>query len=214
MTSLSWKRTVEQIALRNRNHRILGITSVATGAGVTLISRLTAKALADSGCRTLVVDLSQAVPADSAEAAPTAATFRNAIAKTQHGFDVLSFGGEDGGRAPRMVDLHEYLLRDAADYDNVILDVPAVLGNDTGRLSAVTVSAICNATLLVCALGKDKQADVSEVAGLLRGSGSALAGVVSNESFIQDSSAAAAFQRLAMRLRWRASAREQSGSPA
>lgn len=213
MTSLNWKRTIEQIALRNRSYRILGFTSVATGAGVSLVCRLTAKALTDCGCRVLLVDLSEAAPADTVTPPPAAVTFRGAIVTSPNGFDILSFVGDEFGKAPRMAELREFLLRDVADYDNIVLDMPAVLANDGDRLSAVRVSAICDAVLLVCALGKDKLADISEVFGLIKGGGSALAGLVSNEIFSPEP-ASASLRRFAKKFKWRAGTGERSGSPA
>ncbi len=191
MTSLNWQRTVEQIALRNRRYRILGLTSVASGAGVSLISRLTAKALAESGCRTLLVDLSQAVLAEGNAKAGAMTNIAGAIANSPNGFDILSFSSDDGRKIPRMVDLRDFLRTDIAGYDNVVLDMPAVLDNDGEKVSAVSISAICDAMLLVCALGKDRRTDIDEVVNLIKGGGTRLVGVISNEGFNKDTFSAA-----------------------
>ena len=213
MTSLNWQRTVEQIALRNRRYRILGLTSVASGAGVSLISRLTAKALAESGCRTLLVDLSQAVLAEGNAKAGAMTNIAGAIANSPNGFDILSFSSDDGRKIPRMVDLRDFLRTDIAGYDNVVLDMPAVLDNDGEKVSAVSISAICDAMLLVCALGKDRRTDIDEVVNLIKGGGTQLVGVISNEGFNMDTFSAA-LRRWTRIFKRRSQTAEPSGSTA
>ena len=213
MTSLNWQRTVEQIALRNRRYRILGFTSVASDAGVSLISRLTAKALSESGCRTLLVDLSQAVLAEGNAKAGTMSNIAGAITNSANGFDILSFSGDDGRKIPRMVDLRDFLRTEVAGYDNVVLDMPAVLDNDGEKLSAVSISAICDAMLLVCALGKDSRVEIDEVVNLIKGGGTQLVGVVSNEGFNTDT-VYAALRRWSRIFKRRSPTAEPSGSTA
>lgn len=213
MTSLNWQRTVEQIALRNRRYRILGFTSVASDAGVSLISRLTAKALAESGCRTLFVDLSQAVLAEGNAKAGAMSNIAAAITSSANGFDILSFSGDDGRKIPRMVDLRDFLRTEVAGYDNVVLDMPAVLDNDGEKLSAVSISAICDAMLLVCALGKDRRVEIDEAVNLIKGGGTQLVGIVSNEGFNTDT-VYAALRRLSRIFKRRSPTAEPSGSTA
>ena len=213
MTSLNWQRTVEQIALRNRRYRILGFTSVASDAGVSLISRLTAKALSESGCRTLLVDLSQAVLAEGNAKAGTMSNIAGAITNSANGFDILSFSGDDGRKIPRMVDLRDFLRTEVAGYDNVVLDMPAVLDNDGEKLSAVSISAICDAMLLVCALGKDSRVEIDEAVNLIKGGGTQLVGVVSNEGFNKDT-VNAALRRWSRIFKRRSPTAEPSGSTA
>lgn len=213
MTSLNWQRTVEQIALRNRRYRILGFTSVASDAGVSLISRLTAKALAESGCRTLFVDLSQAVLAEGNGKAGAMSNTAAAITNSANGFDILSFSGDDGRKIPRMVDLRDFLRTEVAGYDNVVLDMPAVLDNDGEKLSAVSISAICDAMLLVCALGKDRRVEIDEAVNLIKGGGTQLVGIVSNEGFNTDT-VYAALRRLSRIFKRRSPTAEPSGSTA
>lgn len=187
MLDLGWQRTLEQVALRNRRYRLLGFTSLARSAGVSLVSRLIAKALAGSGCKTLLVDLSDAATADWDGKPVSSTAFRNAIVTTTHGFDLLSGTTEECARHfSNVTALRDFLQRDIPEYDNVVLDMPSILDNDGRWLSTVSTSAICNAMFLVCVVGKDRKSDIAEVAGLLKGAGTTLAGVISNEGVHRD----------------------------
>ncbi len=183
MTILNWQRSVEQIALSNERHRTIGFTSVRGGAGVSVISRLVAKTFAKGGSGTLLVDMSGSHAAPSFGAQPVStATLRGCIVKSQHDYDLLPGTVVEEHRAcANLLKLRETLLHDFSDYKHVVLDLPPIHEGNSGSLNTVAAAAICDRLFLVCAIGQDRQGEVSEVLSVLRGSGVALAGLVSNE---------------------------------
>jgi Mrp family chromosome partitioning ATPase len=183
MTILNWQRSVEQIALSNERYRTIGFTSVRGGAGVSVISRLLAKAYANNGSATLLVDMSGSYAAQSVGVqSASSATLRGCIVKSQHEFDLLSGTVlEDHRACANLQKLRETLLHDFQDYKHVVLDLPPIHEINDGSLNTVAAAAICDRLFLVCAIGQDCQSEVSEVLSILRDSGVPLAGIVSNE---------------------------------
>lgn len=184
MSSQNWKRSIEQIALTNARHRVLGLTSARRKSGVSLMCRLIARTLASSGTKTLLVDMSAPNPtAADADGMPlTAGALRGCIVPTAYQFDLLSGVENEEQRAfANLPRLRELLLNDLSDYQHVVLDLPPMLESDIGVFNKLAAAALCDRLLLVCAIGKDKQAEITEVAGLLRGAGVALSGIISNE---------------------------------
>ena len=183
MTIANWQRSIEQIALRNRRYRILGLTSARRGAGVSVISRLLARTLATSGSNTILVDLShpQGGAAPEISAAPVG-SLRAFITPSAHGFDLLAGTTPEVHRAAtNLLALRELLMHDLSKYQHIILDFPPILDDDQTGFSTVLAATICDGLLLVGAVGKDKRAELVEALSLLRSSGTTISGVVSNE---------------------------------
>ena len=184
MTLLNWQRCIEQIVLANQQEKILGLTSARRGAGVSQISRLTAMTIATTGAKTLLVNMSEpgSLVVRYDNTSPMAKDLREHIVSTEHGYDLLA-GRHDVVRLAfaRLPRLREMLLNEFTDYKHVVIDLPPILEALGGGFNTITAAAICDRLLLVCALGRERRSEVVGVVSLLRSSGIALSGVVSNE---------------------------------
>lgn len=187
MSLLGWQRSIEQIILTSTNarNRVLGLTSVRRGAGVSLVCRHLAKTVGVGGSKALLVDMSEPPesPPINSERQWSVAAIRERIVPSVHGYDLLAGHAGEGdyglfGNLPR---LREMLASEFLDYDRIIVDIPAILDAAETGFNAVAAAAICDRLLLVCAVGTDKRAELSEAVSLLKGAGVAISGVISNE---------------------------------
>lgn len=185
MNQPNWQRSIEQIVLTatNQRNRVLGLTSLNRGAGVSMICRHLARTFASSGNSALLIDMSWAQATSGIAVAASSAMFRETIVSSGHGYDVLSVGGEGAGSAvfgnlPRF---REMLRTDFADYDRFVIDMPPILETAEAGFSTVAAAAMCDRLMLVCAVGVDKRSEVSSVVSMLKGAGVALSGIISNE---------------------------------
>lgn len=181
MTLLNWQRSIEHIVVANKGCRVVGLTSVRSGAGVSHIGRGMAKSIAETGARTLVIMLSQMSSAGSDQPAP-AGELRASIVPSVHGYDIFS-GNDSDGRpiALNARELRQALENELAEYDRIILDLPAICEDAGNGLRAVSVAPICDRVLLVCLVGSDRSTEIAEAAALLRGAGAVVSGVIANE---------------------------------
>lgn len=178
MSPLSWQRSIEQIVLSGtgRSDRVIGLTSVHSGAGVSLICRHIARTIASSGRSALLIDMSKPQPISNP-------AIREDIATTPYGCDVLAGLAEDGSRAlfddlPR---LREMLTTDFAGYDRIVIDMAPIFDNTDTGFNSVAAAAVCDRLFLVCAVGTDSRAEIASAVSLLKGAGVPLSGLISNE---------------------------------
>lgn len=183
MTQLNWKRSIGQIVMANKGCRLLGLTAVRHGAGVSTICRRAATLMATGGAKTLVVCLSEphASATRHGSEKPTSA-LRSAIVPSLHGYDLLNCPDSDGLLATlNAVQLRDILDNEFSDYDRIIIDLPPLCDDTSDGLSTAGIATVCDRVLLVCVVGVDHRAELAEAAAILHSSGATLAGVVSNE---------------------------------
>ena len=185
MAQLNSQLSIEQIVVANKSCRLLGLTSVRHGAGVSLICRRVAKTMAVNGMKTLIISLSKTKgnPSWVSSDKPVAAsTLRAAIVPSRYGYDLLpAYNSEGRPIALNVMQLRHLIDAELADYNRIVFDLQPLSQVDAEGLSTVAVSVICDRTLLVCAIGTDLRGEVSEAVSILRGAGATLAGIVSNE---------------------------------
>lgn len=183
MTLLNWQRSIEQIAVANKNCRLLGFASVHPGAGVSLICRRVANTMAVNGMKTLLVSFSElstnasAVIHDKQDKLSPANLRRNVI-PSKHGYDLLPLSGSEG---LNVVLLRNTFEADFADYSRIIFDLPPISHVAADGLSTVAVSVICDRVILVCLIGTDRRSEIAEAVSLLRAAGATVSGLVANE---------------------------------
>lgn len=184
MTLLNWQRSIEQIVVANKGARVLGFTSIHSGAGVSLICRRVAKTMSVNGMKTLIISISDtpAFAVHSPADRPAAGAISAAIVPSIHGYDCLP-GNDIDGRpfASNVIQLRQMIDGELSGYQRIILDLPPISHDASDGLSSVGISAICDRTLLVCVVGTDRRTELSEAVALLRGAGARIAGIVSNE---------------------------------
>jgi Mrp family chromosome partitioning ATPase len=207
MTLVNWQRSIEQIMLSSTDSktRVLGLTSVRRGAGLSLVCRQLARTVAAAEFKTLLVDMSKprgGVAVDTTRS-PAPTEVRTSIVPSGDGYDVLRGRAGDEWRSlfgslPR---LRETLGTDLEDYTRIVLDMPPIIDDlDTG-INSIALAAICDRLLLVCAVGRDTRSELSKSVALLRGAGITLSGIVSNEQLQVDPRAE--FGQLASAWRFR-----------
>lgn len=178
MTLLSWHRSIEQIVVANKDCRILGVTSVRVGSGVSLICRRMAKAMAASGAKTLIVNLS--LPAESAAGAVHGRI--PSVVPSIHGYDVVSGYDPDGNPTfSNALRLSEMLDTDFSTYARIILDLPPVSGETNEAYSPVTLAPVCDRLNVVCVVGTDTRTELHDAVALLQGAGGSVSAIIANE---------------------------------
>ena len=184
MTLLNWQRSIEQIAVANKNCRLLGFASVRPGAGVSLICRRVAKTMAVNGMKTLLVSFSEpptnasAANHDKQDKLSAATILRANVVPSRHGYDLLPLCGSEG---LNVVLLRNTFESDFADYGRIIFDLPPISHVAADGLSTVAVSVICDRVILVCLVGTDRRGEIAEAVSLLRAAGATVSGLVANE---------------------------------
>ncbi len=183
MTLLNWQRSIEQIVFANKGSRVLGFTSIHRGAGVSLICRRVAKVMSMNGMKTLVISVSGAPTFGAAtEKSLSPGALSLAIVPSMHGYDCLPSNDVDGRPlASNVTQLRQLIDGELSGYARIVLDLPPISHTTSSGLSSVGISAICDRTLLVCMIGRDRRTELTEALSLLRGAGAWIAGIVSNE---------------------------------
>ena len=184
-----WSRTAEQIMLSTIENkiRILAITSPFHGAGVTTVAHGLATVFAQSGRKTLLIDLSGAVPAGRAAAswAPGTPLPPGAIVQ---GPDGLAFLAVVPGVAARSLFNNVELLqaafqRDFFGYASIVIDLPALDNIDPGSLNPVAIARAADAVFLVAPTGYTAREDLASAAQKLRQVGAPVSGIIMNDQY-------------------------------
>ena len=187
MSSVNWQRSIDQIILTGTggDDRILGVTSIKHGAGVSLISRSLARTLAADRLRVLLLDLSGASAVFSKEADNAAAPdlVREHIVPSDQGYDVLvaRAGGPSESALVDLPSLRELLKTELVEYACIVVDIPPVLNEFALGVNSVAAGAMCDRLLLVTRMGHDKRAEMTEVMSLLGGAGIRPSALLANE---------------------------------
>jgi Mrp family chromosome partitioning ATPase len=181
----TWTRAVEQLVLPilEGRVRVLGVTSPEEGAGASTLSGAAACALARSGLKVLLIDLSPRTAAEQAKAwVPGESGAASYVRPHAAGYDVLTavvtpetrFLFNNGQR------LRSTLTGDLGDYGAVIVDLPPLLDDERDGVNALAAALVCDQVLLVCANRRTARSDARAATELARSNGVRLSGVVWN----------------------------------
>lgn len=185
MTQLNTMRSIGQIVMTNKAFRMLGLTAVQRGAGVTTTSQQLARAMAAGGQKTLLIvmpALRSNQPRHHDDRGAASHPLRTALTRSVQGYDSLRGAESDAMLASlSTAHLRNILNSEFSDYDRIVFDLPPVCEESRDGLNNATVAVICDRVLLVCLVNVDTRADLAEAAALLRSAGAPLAGVISNE---------------------------------
>jgi Mrp family chromosome partitioning ATPase len=184
-------REVESVYLATfgQGSRVVGITSVRSGSGVSVLAAALAERCQRQN-RALLVGLSDptaAVPAQATEWIPTDEAIETYAVADPRGFDSLiaapmpeqSFSFRSAGA---IRDMFEHLL---GTYDMIVVDLAAVEPRERVAVPVTTVASACESVVVVCLAGQDTRPSISRAANLLRQAGAPLQGVVVNDRFNQ-----------------------------
>ena len=183
----AWLRPVEQIVLPalDGKIRVLGITAPHHGVGVSALSAATARTLARSGSKVLLLDFTQSVKADAPTAtwAPGEGNAASRVRKHPSGYDVLTaeptpetrFLFNNGKR------LRRTLFEDLSEYAVIVTDLPPLVEDRTDHLNAIAVALACDQVIMVCANGRTPRAAARAATEAARNAGVRLTGAVWND---------------------------------
>ena len=184
-----WSRTAEQIMLSTIENkiRILAITSPYRGAGVTTVARGLAKVFAQSGRKTLLMDLSGAAPVGGAlaEWAPGEPLPPGAIVSGPDGLAVLSVarGTTTRSHFNNVELLQAAFQRDFFGYNSIVVDLPALDNIEAGSLNPVVIARAADAVFVVALTGYTARDDLAAASQKLRQVGAPVSGVIMNDQY-------------------------------
>ena len=184
-------REVESVYLATfgQGARVVGVTSVRSGSGVSVL----AAALAERSqrqTRTLFVGLSDptaAVPAQATAWLPTDDDVDEYAVTDPRGFDALvalpnpeqSFAFRNAlalrGMFDRLLDV----------YGAIVVDLAAVEPRERVAVPVTTVASACESVVVVCLAGRDTRSSLGRAAAALRGANAPLQGIVINDRYNQ-----------------------------
>ncbi len=182
-----WLTSAEQILLfcQAKEKRFIGFVSAYSGAGVTTCAVATASLAAQSGYRTLLVNLSKPVQAEvrTQTWVHTTANPMNAVVKNATPFDLLTLNTSEAERYHfnNADGFREALKGETERYDYVILDLPAILDRGQTAINPVPALIACGCALFVAELGRLTRQDLADSLDILEKAGVGLDGMVLNE---------------------------------
>jgi polysaccharide biosynthesis transport protein len=185
----NWSRTAEQIMLATieRKIRVLAVTSASPAAGVSTVAAGLAAALARSGRKSLLIDLTGTVDPDPRATgwAPGEPLQADAVRANEDSLSVLAVTPTGSNRALfSNVDLlQKAFQRDLAGYAHIIIDLPAIEETDAARLSPIAAARAADAVILVALTGLTERAELTNATQQLRQVGANVAGLVLNDQY-------------------------------
>lgn len=184
-------REVESVYLATfgQGARVVGITSVRGGSGVSVLAAALAER-AQRQTRTLLVGLSDptaAVPAQATVWLPTDEDIAEHVMADARGFDALiaapspeqSFAFRNAAAIREMVD------RLLEVYGAIVVDLAAVEPRERVAVPVTSVASACDSVVVVCLAGRDTRPALTRAAAALRQANAPLQGVVVNDRFNQ-----------------------------
>ena len=187
MSQINWQRTIDQIILTGTgsDDRLLGLTSVKRGSGVSLVCRYLARTLAADRMRVLLLDLSEARSASSGAVSnhQNYEFVRDQIITSAHGYDLLSAHGTDSQDGP-LVDLpqlRELLGTALSNYSRIVIDMPPLLDGSASGVNAVAAGSMCDRLLIITRIGHDKRGELTDVLSMLRDAGVRPSAILANK---------------------------------
>jgi polysaccharide biosynthesis transport protein len=185
----NWSRTAEQIMLATieRKIRVLAVTSASPAAGVSTVAAGLAAALARSGRKSLLIDLTGTVDPDPRATGwtPGEPLQADAVRANEDSLSVLAVTPTGSNRALfSNVDLlQKAFQRDLAGYAHIIIDLPAIEETDAARLSPIAAARAADAVILVALTGLTERAELTNATQQLRQVGANVAGLVLNDQY-------------------------------
>ena len=182
-----WSRTAEQIMLSTveNNIRILAITSPAGRTGVSTVAQGLAAAFAQSGRKTVLIDLSATARHNAKAVAwsPDEPLRPELIHSGNDNLAVLAAAPPPAARPlfNNVAGLQTAFRRDFAQYETIIIDLPAVGAETTDAVNPIAVARAADAVFIVAPTGATARGDLTAVASQLRQVGAPLAGVIMND---------------------------------
>ncbi|WP_127088793.1 hypothetical protein [Aquabacter cavernae] len=184
-------REVESVYLATfgQGARVVGITSVRGGSGVSVLSAALAER-SQRQTRTLFIGLSDptaAVPAQATKWLPTDEDVEDNVVTDPRGFDALiavpspeqSFAFRNAAAIRGMLD------RLLEIYGAIVVDMAAVEPRERVAVPVTTVASACESVVVVCLAGRDTRSAVNRAATALRQANASLQGIVINDRYNQ-----------------------------
>lgn len=160
--------------------RIIGVTGIRKGVGVSVTSRQIAGAFASYGATTLLVDLSGAEISDSPSS--HGVSFLDVMTEVSPSLGVVDVARLSRAAALGADQIRDALAETAQKGFTVIVDLPPVLQSPGPSKPVVrTVGSQCDIVFLVCLSGVTKRSEVIESLDASRIMGLKLGGVVLND---------------------------------
>ena len=187
MTLAHWQNSIEQIMLAavGQQERVLGLTSLRPGAGVSLVCHHIARTAAAGEYKTLLFDISEPQTRDTPVRTwrPGHERIGNLITPTVGRYDYLKVRTDEATR-PLFCNptrLRSVYRTEFEQYALVVVDLPPLLEPSELGPNPVAAAGSCDQVLLVCAVGRDTRSELAEAISLVGGAGGRLSGLVSNE---------------------------------
>jgi Mrp family chromosome partitioning ATPase len=184
----SWLRPIERLALfaRERKCRAIGFVSPDAGAGTSRVCEEVAQALARSGSKTLLLDLSTLVQSlDKTPAwVPGIKGAAASVTADRRGFERLEAAATPDTRFlfNNVERLRWTMFDDLAAYQMIVVDLPSVLDAGADALNGVAMAAACDAAYLVCRMSQITRPRLERTVKQLKGGGVEIAGTVLNDA--------------------------------
>jgi Mrp family chromosome partitioning ATPase len=187
MTLARWQNSIEQIMLAavRPQERILGLTSLRPGAGVSLVCHHIARTAAAGEFKTLLLDISEPHTPDGPVRTwrPGHDKISNLITPTVGRYDYLKIRTDEATRPLfcNPAKLRSVYRTELEQYALVVVDLPPLLEPSELGPNPVAAAGSCDQVLLLCAVGRDTRSELADAISLVGGAGGKLAGLVSNE---------------------------------
>ncbi|TCT06576.1 hypothetical protein [Aquabacter spiritensis] len=184
-------REVESVYLATfgQGARVVGVTSVRSGSGVSVLSAALAER-SQRQTRTLFVGLSDptaAVPAQASVWLPTDDDVEEYVATDPRGFDSLVAlpNPEQSFAFRNAVAIRTMFDRLLETYGAIVVDLAAVEPRERVAVPVTTIASACESVVVVCLAGRDTRTSLSRAAAALRQANAPLQGIVINDRFNQ-----------------------------
>lgn len=181
----AWSRPVEQVLLaaEERKARTLGIVSPEPQAGVSALSRCLAETSARAGKKTLLLDLSQRVLTNAKGGWRIGDGTAQIIKSLPERYDVMDVRPTIESRSAfnNAGAMRQLLNEDLQPYEQVILDLPAVLHGKQDFVNPMAAARACDLVMLLCVPGKTSSGNLDQALSAFETGGVSLGGLVLND---------------------------------
>jgi Mrp family chromosome partitioning ATPase len=182
-----WVSSAEQLLLfcRTRKKKSIAFVSPNAGSGVSTCAESVAGVAAQSGYRTVLIDISwtSASGAPGQEQSNPASSPMTSIVEQAIPFDRIKLKVDQASKynfnnSEWMRDRIAGLL---GNYDFALIDVPAILDRDTNAINPLSVLSECDCVLMVCEPGKIARGALQDCLDRTRLAGARVDGIVIND---------------------------------
>lgn len=181
----NWARPAEQVLLAaaESKARTIGIIGPEARSGVSAFAHCLAEASALSGTKTLLVDLSQPVLTHARGGWSIEDGTSQIIKTLPEKYSVLDVRPTVETRAGfnNRAALETLLNEELKAYDQIILDLPALLHKKQDFVNPQAAARACDLVMLLCVPGRLMQGNLNSAMVALEASGAKLGGVILND---------------------------------